>query len=396
MASIKLGSTPITKVMLGTTPITKIMLGTTLVWSSASSGANGGYDGFNIEGILINWVHELFGDDTKISDGLTNIITTSGDNIGSLVAYLDARSDYLGGLRSANIQTLRDDICGGLQSVGGNISGLSTQAGKLENGIIGFINGLPIVGHQMIEFIKSLPDDIDQIVGTIPVIGNLAIEIGLIPKADGTQNDPKNYIVDELGNVIGFLTCDANYSPKTGDPSEAIQFALGTTAAGQGLRMLIPDGLMSLAKQTQRVRFGDGTSAGDDGFLETVVSSVGDIGYVTEVFRRYSNDGSGANGVGIKFTSSVASIVALVSGTVGQVSPGVAYSPGDTFHLDQTGNVHTLVQNGLTDEAQVWTDIAGSAAKGANYRSLGLIMEGAKELLGSRLFSPSLDSVQFI
>jgi len=273
-------------------------------------------------------------------------------------------------------------ICGALSSIGGTITD------QLKDGVIGFLNGIPIIGGTLARLLQ-LPtqlSDFQSIIGVIPLVGDLARVLGLIPNDDGTWNDPVNLIVDTLGGVLGFITggvIDVN------TVQSALNFVIGGVC--NAARLLIPDGLVSLDRTMSRLRYSTLTP-GDDGYLETLVGSAGDSGFSTQLFRRFSNDGGGGAGVGIDLQDSALSIVRRVGGVDSLVAAGGSYTAGDMLRLEQAGDTHTLYRNGSI--VTVWNDLAATAARGAGFRSMSVAMTGAKEFLGVRRFSPSLVYVE--
>lgn len=162
---------------------------------------------------------------------------------------------------------------------------------------------------------------------------------------------------------------------------------------GNACRLVLPDGLNSQARVDSWFRHNT-QSTSDDGDLEIRVAYNGSLDYTTQVFRRYSNDGSRSSGVGINLSQSRAGIVRRVAGGDTIVAAGGLFGGGSVLRLNQTGNVHTLYRGGAKDPVAVWNDTGATAAKGGTTRSIGLHVQAAKEVLGPRRFSPSLDYIQ--
>lgn len=381
MPAIYLGDTAITNVHLGATPLSAIYLGSTPVWNRAGLM----YAPFDIIGALIGWIRELFGY-TWFSDGLVYIVTEANDIVGTIVSFVQGTGQFLGSLVNHGAQSVEEAICGGIAAVGAGIQTLNGAVNNLEQGIIGFINGLPVVAGQILQVLQNLPAEITSLIGTMPVVGSVGQAVGLVPDAHGVLGDAKNYVTDLSGNVIGYLSCGKYTS--VADVSQQIGFVIG--GIGNSARMLIPDGLVNLDTQTGQVRFDGGTSAANDGFVEAQVAAGGDPGYITQLFRRYSNDGSGDNGVGMRLVDSTVSLVRRAGGpdTDAVVSDTVPFIPGDVLRVDQAGDVHTLIRNGETTVS--FDDTGHTAAMSADNLSIGMTMQGAKEMLGPRLFSPAL------
>lgn len=165
---------------------------------------------------------------------------------------------------------------------------------------------------------------------------------------------------------------------------------------GGSARMAIPDGLISLALNTDRARFSAATVAQDNYSLEFRVGAKGASDSITgtkhrtQVFARGSNGGT-THGVGVDLYGSTLQIVRRVASTDTLMAAGGSFASGDVIGLRGAGNQHNLYCNG---EFRVqWNDVAASAASGAGYRSLILRADGSKDLLGPRRFSPAIDYV---
>lgn len=363
---------PVTAIYRGVTPIKEIRRGTTLVWTRATIN-----EGFDFEGILERWINELrSGDLGALCTDVTGTLTDGLNNfVGQTVNFVEGGINGVGSLVAQTGVDIADAYCG---IWGGNAT---------PDGLIGLINGIPVFGPWLGDILEG-DFEIESIIGQIPIVAELGRLIGLFPDTAGNLLDPLNYVVDAAGQVIGVISC-GEFKP-TGGIFEGVCFVIG--AIGNAARMMVPDGLLSLNKQVSRMRY-DTPLLADDGYVETQIAELGSAGYVTQLFRRYANDGSGARGVGIDFRNSTVSLVRRVAGADVLVKPDVAsFGPGDEFRLDQLGNVHTLVKNG--DPVTVWDDAVGTAAKGAANASVAMMMEGAKEIGSSRLLSPSLNYVR--
>jgi len=368
------GTTPITAIYHGATPINQIYRGSTLVWSRAAIR-----DCFDFEGWLTGWIDELCDDPGNlISDGFGMLVDGLDNAVGQVVQYVNTGVNELGKLVATGADTAVDAYCG-------------LWGGSAPDGLLGLINGIPLIGPEIADILRDWFGgtlDITTLVGQIPVFGQLAQTIGLIPDSLGNLAEPINYVIDEAGNVLGIISC-GQYKD-LGGIFEPICFAIG--AVGGAARLLIPDGLMSLNLVGSRFRYPT-TLAADDGYVEVEVAEGGGPGVKTQVFRRYSNNGSGANGVGIDLRDSMASIVRRVASADSLVAPNLgSFSAGDRLRLTQTGNTHVLTRNG--DLLGQWVDGTATAAKGAAFRSIAMLMEGAQPLGGSRIFSPGLSCVE--
>lgn len=391
MTTIKYGENLVTDFYYGDLPVQAIRRGDTLVWSRSPVCSIWDYIGWlsdwffeGIEGIAAGLGGLV---ETLWSDGLTGIIDGVGATVANLVALIPGAAGALnniGALVSVIPTTLADAYCSALDSVGGLITG------TIPDGLLGIFNAIPVIAGQFVEFVLNIPATLVEVVsliGTIPVFSTLGQLLGLLPWPDGSRNDPVNLIVDAVGAVLGFITCGQITLNESSGEEGLVEAALNFTVGALGglARMLIPDGLVSLPTQTARLRHQYTTA--DDGHVELQVVHVGDPGYTTQVLRRYSDDGSGQDGVGIDMTGSDLSIVARIAETETLV-PGGSYFSGDIIRLDQAADVHTLTRNG--EVVATWDDAGQTAARGAGTRSVGLVMQGAKEMLGPRRFSASL------
>lgn len=156
--------------------------------------------------------------------------------------------------------------------------------------------------------------------------------------------------------------------------------------------------------RTSRVRYNAATLSSDDGYVECrmstrgngvtvdgITSIVGLVGYRSQLFGRLSN-AAFTHGVGIHMSAGHVWIVRRVNNVEALMADGGTFQAGDVLRLTFVGNLHTLSRNG-TQVAQ-WNDTGSSASRGATFRSMGIVGEGAKELLGPRRFSPAFDYVE--
>ena len=386
MAAARRGNAPsFTSVRRGTSVIKEIRRGTTLKWASA-----GMRDDFSDNGFLPLWINELDPGDlgALISDEFGRLL--DGLNlVGHTTAYVPPTvqtvSSPLGSIVSTVPVSPEDAYCSAIDAIGGMFSG------EVPDGLIGLVNGIPIIGGILAAWLSGKDGiaEIDSLIGTLPIMGNIAQLLGLVPDSQGVMGDPINYVVNVAGQVIGKLSCGKFIE---GDGSiENVHYVIG--GVNGAAKMLIPDGLISLDTQVSRMRYSHALAA-DDGWLETQIAEEGSPGYVTQVFRRYANNGTASSGVGLDFRWSSVSIVARVGGIDYLVRPNIgSYSSGDTFRLIQTGNKHQLMRNGAYLPGGLWTDSLNSAPSGSNNRSIGMMMQGAKDLLGTKRLSASLNYV---
>ena len=383
--------TPIIGIVRDGTPITHIRRGGALLWTSAMIRDDfSQYSGTG--NWLQDWINDLVSDlGALVSNGWGQLVDGLNNIVGSTVAFVQGGLNQVGQLVSHTGTALVDAYCsawGGSAPPGGGVT-------PPPDGLLGMLNGIPIIGPhlsflaaQVTSFISSL-SNINQLVGQIPVVGDLARLIGLLPNAvTGVLAAPTNFVVDALGDVIGTITC-GRFTP-TGLVDEAVNYVIGQVNGAA--RLLIPDGLLSLDTQTSVMRYPTLLS-GDNGYLEVKVADYGTPGMITRVFRRFANDGSAARGVGFELRDSVVSIVRRVAGTDVLVKPGVTnFTPGDKLRLIQNEDVHVLKRNGHV--VGEWDDLTDTAARGASNRSVGMLMQGGKELLGQRRYSPALNYLE--
>lgn len=381
------GGTPITRIYRGATPVSEIYRGPSLIWTSAPI-----FDPFDTSGWLQNWINELKLEDlgALISDGLGALWDGLGNLVGSLVGFVKGAGDEIGTLVTNTGDSLVDAYCaawGGTAPTGGGVSAIPA-------GLIGLVNGIPIIGPTLGSVLSTIfglftgATSITSLLGSIPVVGQLAQTIGLLPdKITGLIGPPINFVIDQLGNVLGTITCGAFTAADIHAIPEDIQYVIGVVQ--QKARMLLPDGLLSLDTRTSRYRWPTPLTNAD-GFLEVRLADAGNgRGMLTQVFRRYSDSGY-HQGVGIQFVDGLASIVHRSSDTEVLAKAGLtSYKGGDRFRLIQAGSTHTLIKNGLTVGAAT-----GIAAPGGANNSVGMLMQGGKELLGPVQYSPGLDYLE--
>ncbi|UJQ86566.1 hypothetical protein SEA_PENGUINLOVER67_44 [Mycobacterium phage PenguinLover67] len=377
---VRRGAAPnYTAVRRGRIVIKEIRRGSTLVWSGATIS-----DAFDWAGALEGWIDELCsGADPGqlISDGFGIIRDGLDNEIGRVVQYVEGGVNDLGLLVGGTGDQLTDAYCG---MWGGSAP---------PDGLLGMINGIPLFGSQLASLLKDWFGgtlEIDSLIGKIPVVGQVATAIGLIPdQLTGALEPPINFVVDNLGQVVGTLTC-GQYKNIGSSLLEPVCYVIGVV--GGAAKMVIPDGLMSMDPLDSRFRHPT-LLPNADGFLEVQLAQLGDPGFATQVFRRYSNDGSGDNGVGIDVRNGLAGIVRRVGGTETLVAPALGgVGPANRLRLVQTANLHELFRDGL--KIGEWNDATGTAATGAGNQSVAMVMNAAKEFGGSRLFSPALSYLE--
>lgn len=212
------------------------------------------------------------------------------------------------------------------------------------------------------------------------------------PTAEPPPGEPTLVILRDTFNRADSDDVGSNWTHNDFDTYKAGIFSKST-------RLAIPDGsVFGLDLRIDRLRYNAGTLPNDDCYLKFGVASQGSSGsskssaYRTQVYYRLSNTGF-SHGVGVQLDSSTLRIVRRVSGTTTtMVNNCGAFTAGDQISMDATGNVHTLFRNGT--DVGVWNDNGATASKGSGFRSMGYRVDGAKEFLGSRRFSPRLDFVE--
>jgi len=401
MTGLNLGTTAISAVHLGTVPVTAMYYGSTRVWGGAAVDTAA----TDFLGTLYNWFIDFSGSvvstvtglggqaNTILSSSIGSLQTGTGTLVGALgkfVPSIDTSSGNWGTIISSIPASLQSSICSGISALGGLFS---------SGGLVGFLNGLPVIGtafswiEQLLSGGGSL-SSITSLIGGIPVVQSLASLVGILQNATtGFMNNPVNFILDNLGSVMGTLSCGTFTTSSAGHTaglsSGTVTYPIGSI--GTMYRLLIPDGLVSLSPQTGWSRSQNLTA--DDGWMEMGIATSGNAGYATRVFRRYDNTGAYASGVGVHLMDGLVSIIRRVGSTDTLVAPAISqYSPGNVIRLTQVGNTHTVFRNG----AQVgqWIDSGNTALIGSTHRSVGMAMTGAQDLMGPRSFSPALRFVR--
>lgn len=167
-------------------------------------------------------------------------------------------------------------------------------------------------------------------------------------------------------------------------------------------RVKLPDGLVGgfFDLRTSQMRYNTATAAADDGFIEVVTASRGSSGsllnmsdgdFKTIAFGRLSNSAF-THGVGIDMAGGNCWITRLVSSVFTRMADGGAFVAGNRLHLSHANRVHTLYRNGF--QVAQWNDSGATTAKGSGYRSMGLLAEAGKDLLGPRRFSPAISAIK--
>lgn len=160
-------------------------------------------------------------------------------------------------------------------------------------------------------------------------------------------------------------------------------------------RINIPDALLQLGLQEDRVRYNATQVAADDGYIEVKIATMGDgtwyFAAKSQAMRRLSN-AAFSDGVGIDTSGSQLGICRRLAGVDTIMKACGTYQPGDVVRLVQAGNVHTMLKNGT--DVGAWNDAGATAHSGLGYRSIGLMFSGGKDILGPRRFSPAFDYVE--
>lgn len=199
-------------------------------------------------------------------------------------------------------------------------------------------------------------------------------------------------------------------------------------------RVSIPDGTAAYPLVTGRARLTKATATKDDGYVEVRAATIGSpitissltAGYITQVFGRLSN-GAFTDGVGLQLNNGNVSIVKRVGSADVLVKPDGSAPPdwweqlfpnnsgySDTgWGTFQAGQIIRLAFRGPIYELWVggvyrgqWDSTGSNAKVGSGYRSLGVRVDAAIDLLGSpnpdsdqfwavRRFSPALDYVEY-
>lgn len=166
---------------------------------------------------------------------------------------------------------------------------------------------------------------------------------------------------------------------------------------GGRMRLGIPDGLIGLFERISYMRFTGGTATSEDGWLQCQVAStgdsirsfMGDLLFRTQLYGR-SNV---RDGVGIDLAASQLGIV--VRRNLGEtiVAQFGGFSAGDVIDLHWQGPDYEMFRNGRSVGG--WIDRDGKVAGGSDHRSMMVRVDGSKDLLGPRRFSPALGWAEY-
>lgn len=386
----------------GTQPVGAIYRGPTLLWTGAPI-----FEGFDTAGWLnsARWIYDnlIGGPLALISDWLGQIWDAVNNFVASTVKFVQNAANQVGTLVTHAGQSVVNAYCGAWGMPGPTVSTPAVSGvAQAPSGITGFLNGIPLIGSFLSTSIRDWlgvvqnPLSIFNMIGNIPVVGNLTKMIGLTTdNIANAINPPINFVVNSIGSVLGTLTC-GKYTTVAGAAApitSAINYVIGIV--GERARMLVPDGLMNLDVATSRVR-NSTKLLNEDGYIEVRLADSGSgHDLKTQVFRRFA-DQYYNQGVGIQFMDGLASIVQRrpsVSTPTGVQDIDVIRTPGaascragDRFRLVQSGSTHSLYKNG----AQV-AQINDVAPYGGPNHSIGIRMDARKELMGSRTYSAALD-----
>jgi hypothetical protein len=412
---IDFGIDGISSMYFGAAPITDVYYGKQLVWAPPINTV------FSLFGLLYEWFIDIVdaietglsgvsGDIAAIGQTLYNGIGTIIGQVVSFIPNTTALGTSISGLTSGTTNVgaliaqipsdLETDVCAAISD---GSSDLQAILNGLATGLTGFINDLPSIGG-IVSTLESILSGgggnplstITSIVGTNSLSTALGQALGVLANDAGGLNNPANFITNSTGTVTGLLTC-GQYQP-SGSSAGPLQFPIVSggdpiTGIPSGLAtIMMPTGLVSLPTQTSFARHQTQTVSAN-GYVETSPGTVGDPGYVTQVFRRYDNSGGGASGVGIDMRSSILSIVGRVGSVDTLVAPALgSFKAGDNIRLVQSGSVHTLWKNGLALGS--FTDTPGTYPSGAGNRSVGMTMQCAQQQQGPSRYSPALRYVR--
>jgi hypothetical protein len=412
---IDFGPDAISSIYFGAAPITDIYFGKQLVWSPPINTV------FSLFGELFDWFIDLVdaietglsgvsGNILAIGNTLYNGIGTvigqvvsfipNTTSLGTAISGLTSGTTSLGALIAQIPDDLDTDVCAAISDASGDLQSILSG---IASGLTGFINGLPSIGGIVTTLEDILSGNtenplstITSIVGTNSLSTALGQALGVLANDTGGLSNPANFITNSTGTVAGLLTC-GEYQP-SGSSAGPLSFPIVSggdvlTGIPSGLAtILMPTGLVSLPTQTSFARHQTQTATAD-GFVETSPGTVGDPGYVTQVFRRYDNSGSAASGVGIDMRSSILSIVGRVGSVDTLVAPALgSFKAGDNIRLVQSGTTHTLWKNGLA--LGQFVDTPGTYPSGAGNRSVGMTMQCAQLQQGPSRYSPALRYVR--
>lgn len=169
----------------------------------------------------------------------------------------------------------------------------------------------------------------------------------------------------------------------------------------QMARVQLPDGLVGgvFSLRTSVARYTAQTALSDTGFIEVRAGSRGDSwslaspsGYTSTVYGRANNQGSTlTNGAGIYLRAGSCGIcyVGALDDCVEVLDCG-GFQAGQVLRLAYSGTTYTLTVNGIL--RATWTDTGNKVSIGADYRTLAMRSQAAKDALGARRFAPRIDS----
>jgi hypothetical protein len=167
--------------------------------------------------------------------------------------------------------------------------------------------------------------------------------------------------------------------------------------SGQQARVALPDGLISTAWLTRRIKHNTLMPA-DDGYLEVRAGSKGstdpDIaqnGFASEMFCRAPN-ASYTDGVGIRVKSGDFYLVSRTANTVTSRVTGGPFQAGDVFRMTFSGYLYSLYRNGAF--VGEWNDTGHISFRDAGHRALFMRQDARKDFLGPRRFSPTFDYIE--
>jgi hypothetical protein len=175
---------------------------------------------------------------------------------------------------------------------------------------------------------------------------------------------------------------------------------------GNRMRLGIPDGLVGLVQRTSQMTYTGAHATTESGYLETLVASTGDsiptlfgsLNFVTQVFGRMPVTGF-EDGVGIDLRASQVGLVVRRDFFNDRVRVFGAFGAGDLIRLrwvvaSGQPTTYTMFRNGQ-QLGDPWVDSTNRVVGGSGHRSLGVRVDGSKDLLGPRRFSPALDWVEY-
>jgi len=202
--------------------------------------------------------------------------------------------------------------------------------------------------------------------------------------------------------------------PDWTDVGPSVAPAMASIVSGQFCMNIEDDPKLTLPTETSNQVYTAGEAAGDDGYIATVVTTVGDYGLastglVTILWRRSDSDFTNGVGMQIDGSTNTVSIISRVFSSNTVQPADLSFQPGDILELKQTGDQHKLTVSGATASFTVWNDTLSEVSQGSAFRRMALTLQGSRilsdsdptlppvapeDIVAIRVLSPCLDYVE--